>query len=86
MPFTAMTRTVYSVPSFRPLMVCDVPVTIVSDTLVGVSQLSAASFHCTLYPVIAEPPSLAGALQEATSSPLWPSWTWMLRGTPGTSA
>ena len=35
------------------------------------SHLSAASFHCTLYPVTVEPPLDDGACQDASSS-----WTW----------
>ena len=44
----ARTRTEYSVPSVSPVMVWLVPVAAASDTSSGVSQLSAASFHCTL--------------------------------------
>ena len=48
MSLTAMTRTVYSTPSVSPVMVWVVPVTVASETSSAVSQLSAASFHCTL--------------------------------------
>ena len=43
-----MTRTAYSTPPVSPAMVCVMPVTVASETSAAVSQLSAASFHCTL--------------------------------------
>ena len=67
----AMTLTAYSTPPVSPVMVWVVPVTVVWETSAAVSQLSAASFHCTLYPVTAEPPLDDGACQDASSS-----WTW----------
>ena len=70
---TAMTRTAYSTPSVSPLMVWVVPVTVSSETSSAVSQLPLVCFHCTLYPVTGEPPSLAGASQ-VTSREL-ASWT-----------
>ena len=67
-------------------MVWVLPVTTASETSSGVSQLSIAVFHCTLYPVTAEPPSLAGASQDTSSA--WLSWgvTRTCSGTPGTVA
>ena len=47
-------------------MVWVIPVTTASETSSGVSQLPIAFFHCTLYPVTAEPPSLSGASQETS--------------------
>ena len=44
----AMTLTAYSTPPVRPVMVWVVPVTVAWETSAAVSQLSAASFHCTL--------------------------------------
>ena len=63
----AMTLTAYSTPPVSPVMVWVAPVTVAWETSASVSQLSAASFHCTLYPVTAEPPLEEGACQEASS-------------------
>ena len=60
-----------------------VPVTTASDTSAGVSHLSAASFHCTLYPVTAEPPSEAGASQDTDRDPLASRATSGRPGAPG---
>ena len=68
-------------------MVYVVPVTVASETSASESQLSADSFHCTLYPVISAPPFDDGACQEASSS--WissPVATVRLRGCVGTVA
>ena len=45
-----------------------------------------ASFHCTLYPVTAEPPLLSGASQETSSFPVSFTDTLRLPGDPGTVA
>ena len=47
------------------------------------SQLPAVSFYCTLYPVTAEPPSLAGASQDTSSVPVSSGETFRLCGASG---
>ena len=47
-PLRASTRTAYSVPSTRPVMTWEVPLTLACDTSAAMSQLSLDCFHCTM--------------------------------------
>jgi hypothetical protein len=74
-PFVAVTVNVYAVPLVRPVTVADA-----APVEVAVRPPGAA---VTVYAVIAEPPSLAGAVQDTTAW-VFPGVEVTATGAPGT--
>ena len=70
----ATTENVYAVPLVRPVTVHDV---------VAEAQVSAPGDEVTAYPVIGEPPLLAGAVHDTLACPL-PAVATTFDGTEGT--